>query len=444
MIAALRAERVTGGAGRAPSSLPRLSRSPTGDRGPDGACACGGGCPRCTGASLMAKLAVSEPGDALEREADTVADAVIAGGRLAGDVGAPAVPGLQRCGSVPSESCPCHDAPPVVGEVLRSPGETLDAETRSLMESRFGRDFGDVRVHADELAAESARSVNALAYTVGRDIVFDAGQYAPGTSAGERLLAHELAHVAQQDSASHDGTVFRQRKPDPDAGTAPDAGQKEPDAGQAPTGAKKPADANVLDATAKAIIAKAQDTTKDAEVRAVEVVNAIIDAYYPGERAKVDAVVFDDAKAGTGLDTVEAMSADRDKAKSRGKISVGNYFLNGTTERHFARRVLQVGHELEHINQWRTGLAGGQNANEREFLAFYHEALDPEKPGTGRMQRATRVSLIDAALGHYYCLDAAKQKEHEAKKKELLDRRPDEVKASGSSQTSPPTTCKGR
>ena len=203
MIAALRAERVTGGSGRAPSSLPRLSRSPTGDRGLDGACACGGGCPRCAaGGAFMPKLEVSQPGDPLEREADSAAAAVMAGSGFTRNPTSTREPGLQRCGSVPSVSCPCHDAPPVVGEVLRSPGETLDAETRSLMESRFGRDFGDVRVHADELAAESARSVNALAYTVGRDIVFDAGQYAPGTDSGRRVLAHELTHVVQQDGSS--------------------------------------------------------------------------------------------------------------------------------------------------------------------------------------------------------------------------------------------------
>jgi hypothetical protein len=68
------------------------------------------------------------------------------------------------------------------------------------MELRFGFDFSQVRVHTDAQAAESARAVNALAYTVGSDIVFGAGQYAPGTAAGKRLLAHELTHVVQQGS----------------------------------------------------------------------------------------------------------------------------------------------------------------------------------------------------------------------------------------------------
>jgi len=66
------------------------------------------------------------------------------------------------------------------------------------MEPRFGHDFSQVQVHTDEKAADSARSVNALAYTVGRDVVFGTGQYAPETTAGKRLLAHELTHVVQQ------------------------------------------------------------------------------------------------------------------------------------------------------------------------------------------------------------------------------------------------------
>jgi hypothetical protein len=88
--------------------------------------------------------------------------------------------------------------PPIVHEVLGSPGQPLDAETRAFMEPRFGHDFGRVRVHADGKAAESAREVNALAYTVGDHVAFAPGRFAPATVPGQRLLAHELAHVVQQ------------------------------------------------------------------------------------------------------------------------------------------------------------------------------------------------------------------------------------------------------
>jgi hypothetical protein len=89
-------------------------------------------------------------------------------------------------------------APPIVHDVLASVGQPLEPAVRESFESRFGRDFSGVRVHADEVAGDSAAAVNALAYTVGSHVVFAAGQYRPGTYDGEALLAHELAHVTQQ------------------------------------------------------------------------------------------------------------------------------------------------------------------------------------------------------------------------------------------------------
>src|SRR5260221_11831058 len=94
--------------------------------------------------------------------------------------------------------------PPIVHEVLRSPGQSLDDNTRTFMESRLGHDFSKVRVHIDSRAADSARAVNALAYAVGREVIFGAGRYAPHTGAGKRLLAHELTHVVQQRTATAD------------------------------------------------------------------------------------------------------------------------------------------------------------------------------------------------------------------------------------------------
>ena len=107
--------------------------------------------------------------------------------------------GLQRAAITAG---PTSDAPPIVHAALRSPGRPLDAAARAALEPRLGADFSHVRVHTDAQAAASARSVNALAYTVGRDVVFGAGQYAPSTRAGQRLLAHELTHVIQQGTAS--------------------------------------------------------------------------------------------------------------------------------------------------------------------------------------------------------------------------------------------------
>jgi hypothetical protein len=93
-------------------------------------------------------------------------------------------------------------APPIVSDVLRSPGEALDPVARADMESSFGHDFGQVRVHSDARAAESAAAVDALAYTVGQDVVFGQGQYAPETQEGRKVLAHELTHTIQQGNVS--------------------------------------------------------------------------------------------------------------------------------------------------------------------------------------------------------------------------------------------------
>jgi hypothetical protein len=107
-------------------------------------------------------------------------------------------------------------APPIVDNVLRQPGEPLSGRTRAAVEPRFGHDFSGVRVHTDVRAAASARAVGAAAYTVGRDIVFDSGRYAPGTTRGMQLLAHELTHVVQQSSsAPQNGGIVLGRTDDP-------------------------------------------------------------------------------------------------------------------------------------------------------------------------------------------------------------------------------------
>ncbi|HEV7389953.1 MAG TPA: DUF4157 domain-containing protein, partial [Gemmatimonadaceae bacterium] len=143
-------------------------------------CACGGGCPSCKEElDVQPKLEISTPGDPLEQEADRVAGQVMR------------MPNAMR------GSTGANQAPTIVHEVLRSPGDSLDSAARASMEPGFGRDFSAVRVHTDAKAAESARAVNALAYTVGHDIVFAEGQYSPQTQGGARLLAHELAHTVQ-------------------------------------------------------------------------------------------------------------------------------------------------------------------------------------------------------------------------------------------------------
>ncbi len=159
--------------------------------------------------AYQTKLTVNEPGDEFEQEADRMADAVmrtpepaihngistvLAGKSMPRQV-RPA-PVLRR--TSPQSGLGAGAAPSAAQEVLRSAGQTLDPASRNFLEPRFGADFGDVRVHTDSKAAESAAAVNALAYTVGRQIVFAQNQYSPHSTAGRRLLAHELVHVLQQ------------------------------------------------------------------------------------------------------------------------------------------------------------------------------------------------------------------------------------------------------
>jgi hypothetical protein len=141
---------------------------------------------------LQPKLQVNQPNDAHEQEADRVADLVT---RTQGNV-SPASPRIQRR----SEAAPGHTetAPASVDRALAGAGRPLEPTLRRDMEQQIGHDFSQVCVHTDAAAEQSARDVTAHAYTVGRDVVFDAGRFAPDTRDGRRLLAHELTHVVQQ------------------------------------------------------------------------------------------------------------------------------------------------------------------------------------------------------------------------------------------------------
>ncbi len=193
-------------------------------------CACGGTagpsgeCVACRrkrlagGGLFQAKLRVNQPGDAFEREADRVAEQVM---RMPGPVlqrqedeeeeeeFLQAKPLIQRRVSGEAGG---GAAPPIVHDVLRSPGRPLEPSTRRFMEARLGHDFSQVRIHADGQAAASAQAVNARAFTVGRDVVFGPGEYAPGSWEGQRLLAHELVHVVQQGKTGSVAPAMLQRQ----------------------------------------------------------------------------------------------------------------------------------------------------------------------------------------------------------------------------------------
>ncbi len=173
---------------------------------------------------LQRSLKVNEPGDQYEQEAERAAEQVM---RM------PLAP--EPAEDAPRQTCACgrplgpdgmcdqcrreqqslqrqvtgdtgaaagtpepEAAPPSVHAALQQPGQPVDGATRHFMESRFGRDFGRVRVHTGAAAASSAEAVGAHAYAVGQDLVFNQGEYRPESVTGRRLLAHELAHTLQQ------------------------------------------------------------------------------------------------------------------------------------------------------------------------------------------------------------------------------------------------------
>ncbi|OPY51016.1 MAG: hypothetical protein A4E49_02516 [Methanosaeta sp. PtaU1.Bin112] len=153
---------------------------------------------------LQPKLLVNLPCDEHEREANWVAEHIMNMRESFSNTGimAPLCMQGKACSQqlhlVDHRAHAGRNDNPLVHRVTTSSGHPFDLETRNFMEARFGYDFSGVRLHTDSEAARSARSVNALAYTLGKDIVFGKGQYDPRSITGLTLIAHELTHVIQQ------------------------------------------------------------------------------------------------------------------------------------------------------------------------------------------------------------------------------------------------------
>ena len=211
-------------------------------------CPCDGGCPSCTNVgTIQPKLTIGQPNDKYEQEADRVADQIMRmpepGGSLVnghlslvqrktGCVGPTCTEEEELIQTKPigyqitpldyvqrlEETVPEKEeeepvqlksstdkSPPVTAGLqsqirsMKENGQPLPESTRKFFEPRFGKDFSQVRVHTNEKAADAAKSINSKAFTTGKDIVFGAGQYSPGTTAGKQLIAHELTHVVQQE-----------------------------------------------------------------------------------------------------------------------------------------------------------------------------------------------------------------------------------------------------
>ncbi len=199
-------------------------------------CSCGrqagptGECAGCRRKGVQTKLRISRPGDKYEQEADRVAATIMRAERSSlpaiskidaavfqrqpieeeeeEEAGGPVTKSeLMSMKEVPGHS---HTVTPAVERAvsnMEGGGSALDRNTRQVMESRFGHQFGAVRIHTDGRADATAKQINARAFTIGRHIGFASGEYQPHTPEGQTLLAHELTHVIQQGGRS--GAIMR-------------------------------------------------------------------------------------------------------------------------------------------------------------------------------------------------------------------------------------------
>ncbi len=209
-------------------------------------------------AGIQPKLSINTPADEYEQEADAVADKIMRMPESGPVKASPSPVKIQRkcagCGkeeereeeaedvetglikNIQRKCAACEEeeekqlqrkesdnkAPAVsanVQQVIQSQGQPLDKQTRSFMENRFGFDFGKVQIHNDSLAHQSAKDINALAYTHQHHIAFGTGQYRPNTESGKKLLAHELTHVVQQGASFQQNLIQKAEGGDPQVAT---------------------------------------------------------------------------------------------------------------------------------------------------------------------------------------------------------------------------------
>ncbi len=364
-------------------------------------CACGGSCPRCQQSlpvqprlptsdsaqfsrrsplmqtqhaeirqildrpQLHTKLKTSGPDDRYEHEADRVADQVA---RMPDSQVQ-----RQKEGEDSGPTQPATRDMPAASSSGGS-GQPLPESVQSYFEPRFGHDFSKVKVHTDAGAAESAREINARAYTIGRDIVFGEGQYAPETVSGGRLLAHELTHVVQQASVLAHGRIQRKTLFGPAIGAPTDWKTK---VDGASTSAEKAA--LVKEATGVETVDVTAKTKSDTKVNKAHLVA------YNSSDPKIN---YDD-----GLNSKESISGKRKLTANAGYTinSAKSYVVLGPkaldADRYYhTRRVLS--HEFDHIRQAAAGSKLKGNESELDawttsFIRDFHRSYVLRKTKSG-------------------------------------------------------------
>jgi hypothetical protein len=331
-------------------------------------------------------LRIGDPNDAYEQEADRVADQVMSGGaaKRHWSISCTSMAaGLQRkcsCGGSGGASGECAEcrqkkreqtmqrkavttgapafAPPIVHEVLNSPGQPLDRDTRDFFERRLGYDLGTVRVHTDARAASSAQAVEAEAYTVGSEIVFRAGRFAPRTLQGGRLLAHELTHTLQQRSRTPEGGMALQRQPQP-----PQPSPLDPD------------DQKVVEA--------AQREAANFKCNVAPVLWGILHKHFPDDARKVAGTGCESALPGLRTEFSTTDPKDPKLTRSVPMIYAGKAFIGSTDAARLNDRVADVGKEIEKIDDWRVA----------NFLIDDKDLSNPRV--TGQLRSMSPGQLVD-------------------------------------------------
>jgi hypothetical protein len=361
-------------------------------------------------------LRVSRAHDSLEREAECVANRVIAGGDsgLAWSLSKlPVGARLQRkcsCGFAGGVEGECEECkkkeklqrratgsstasfiPPVVDDVLRSPGKPLDSATRGFMESRFGHDFGRVRVHADRTAARSAAAVNALAYTVGSEVVFGAGRYEPSSPEGRRLIAHELTHVVQQQGASaRPGMVddpaaeFEAERNAHALGTA-GVPSVHHSSGRGALQRQKPGGGSGggLDADDQKIVDTAQHEASSFHCNVGPILWGILHKRFPGDTRKIAGTGCEAALPGLRTEFATTDPKDPKLVRSVPMLYAGKAFVASTDAPRLGDRVTDVGQQIALIDDWR-------------IASFRIEEKDLANPRvSGQLRSMSAAQLMD-------------------------------------------------
>jgi Domain of unknown function (DUF4157) len=289
--------------------------------------------------------------------------------------------------------------PPIVHQVLRAPGHSLDSGTRAFVEPRFGHDFSQVRIHTDAQAAESAASVNALAFTVGQHIVFGENRFHPSTLEGRKLLSHELTHVLQQratgaaegilddpraeiEADRHAEALIGGRAASLIIGRESRGLQRQPNTQQNPAQPQANPPAG-LDADDQKIVDAAQHEAANFKCNVGPVLWGILHKHFPDDGRKVAGTGCEAGLPGLRTEFSPTDPKDPKVHRSVPMLYAGKAFIASTDAAQLKARVADVQAQMELIDDWRVA----------NFLIDDKDLSNPRV--TGQLRSLSNSDLVD-------------------------------------------------